>query len=88
VVGRAQRVAHAARQRLELLQVLPGAEALAGAGENDGAHLPVARLLERGGERLVQVTVEGVVDLRPVEADGQDSAFAGGQHLAHAREIR
>ena len=42
----AQRVADVPRLA-ELLQVLPGAEAAAGAGQHDGAHLRVARLLER-----------------------------------------
>ena len=37
----------------ELRQVLADAEAAARAGDHDGAHLRIARLLQRTGERLV-----------------------------------
>ena len=47
VVGRLEVLADVVLEPPELAQVLPGAEALAGAGEHDRADVLVGRLLER-----------------------------------------
>ena len=53
VVRLLERLADAAGERLELAEVLPGAEAAARAGEHDRADLRVRRLGERRREALV-----------------------------------
>ena len=68
VVGLLEPLADRAGDLLELLQVLPGAEAAAGARDHDRADLRVGSLLERGPKRGVQGGVERVEDLGPVRA--------------------
>ena len=69
VVGPLERLADAAGKLGELLQVLAGAEAATGAGDDDRAHLGVGRLVERLAQSAVERAVEGVEDLGPVERD-------------------
>ena len=77
VVVARSRAGDVARGLAELVQVLPDAEAAAGAGDDDRAHLGVARLLERAREPLVHRGVERVEDVRPVERDRQDARRRG-----------
>ena len=88
VVRLLEPLADRAGQLLELLQVLAGAEAPAGAGDDDCANVRGGRLLERGPKGGMQRGVEGVEDLGPVERDRQDRAVARRQHLAHAASLK
>ena len=72
MVGRLEPLADRAGQLLELLQILAGAEAAAGAGDHDGADARVGRLLERLAQSRVQRGVERVEDVRAVEGDRED----------------
>ena len=67
-------------------QVLADAEATAGAGDDDGADVVGAAVLQRRRERLVRRSVEGVEHVRTVERDRHDGAVAGRLDLGHARE--
>src|SRR5487761_182958 len=61
----------------EVLDVIAGAERLAGAADDEEAALPV--LLHRAhgvGELVGHLAVQGVVRLRPVEGDSRDRALA------------
>ena len=69
-------LADAARERLELAQVLARAEAAPRAGEDDRADLRIGRLAQRGREPVVHGPVDRVVDVRPVERDRQNRAVA------------
>jgi hypothetical protein len=61
---------------VELLGVEAGAEGPAGAGDDDGPHVPVlARLLEQVVEGELQLQVPGVVALRTVEGQRQHPGF-------------
>ena len=71
----------------ELLQILAGAEAAAGTGDDDGAHLWVGRFGERLAQRGVERAVEGVEDLRPVERDREHCARPGGEHFGHGSRL-
>ena len=87
MVGRAQPVADVAGCVTELRQVLPDAEAAAGARDDDGAHLLVARFLQRGVERPVHRAVERVQDAGPVERDREDGAVALRFDLRHGATL-
>ena len=87
VIARAQAVADVARRLAELGQVLPDAEAAARAGDDDGAHVRAAGLLERRAERLVHRRVERVEDVRPIERDREDGAVAAGLDLGHRANL-
>ena len=63
-----------------------GAEALALAGEHDGAR--VADVGERLGQIPDQLRVERVAPLGPGERDSQDRPVAFDSERAHARELR
>src|SRR5262249_34126773 len=71
----------------ELLQVLPDAEAAAGAGEDDRPDLRLARSLQRGGEGGVRGAVQCVQDLRPVERDRHDRSLPPALDLGHDRSL-
>ena len=74
--------------RLELGQVLAGAEPAAGAREHDGSDVVVRpRLLERGMEGGVRRGVQGVEDLGAVERDRQHAAVARRQDLGHGLRL-
>ena len=83
VVGAAQPRADVAGGLAELAQVLADAEASARARDDDGPHLGVASLLQRGRKRRVHRAVEGVEHLRPVERDRLDGAVARDLDLGH-----
>ena len=87
VVGRAQPVADVAGRLAELGEVLADAEAAAGAGDHDGADLVVARVLQRGVQRLVHRAVERVEHVGPVQRDRQDRAVALRLDLCHERDV-
>src|SRR6185437_6453952 len=69
------------------LQILAGREAAAGAGEDDGTNLRIARLLQRLAQPGVQGAVERVQHLGPVQRDRLDAALAGDLDLGHARTL-
>ena len=81
VVRLLERLVDRAGDLAELLQVLAGAEPLAGARDDDAADRGVLRLVERLPQGGVEVAVERVVDLRPVERDREDGAVRLGEHL-------
>ena len=82
MVARAQRGADV-RRLPELGQVLPGTEAAARTGEQDGTHLGVARLLDRVQQQPLGLAVERVQDVGPVQRDRLDGAVAGDFDLRH-----
>ncbi len=82
MVRRAQRVADVTRLA-ELLQVLAGAEPAARSGDDDGAHLGVARFLQRVAQRRMKRPVERVEHLRTVECDRLHRAVARDLDLRH-----
>ncbi len=86
MVGRLEVLADVVLEPPELAQVLPGAEALAGAGEHDRTDLLVGRLLERRVQRGVHPGRERVVGVRTVERDRQDGAVAAGLDVGHAAD--
>ena len=86
VVGLLEPLLDRLRHLAELLQILTGAEALAGARDHDGADAGVGRLRQRLREACVEGGVERVVDLRAVERDREDGALARGQDFAHGAE--
>ncbi len=75
------------RRLAELLQILPGREAAAGAGQDDGAHLRVARLLQCLAQRRVQRAVERVQHVGAVQRDRLNCAVARDLDLGHARTL-
>ena len=87
VVAAPQAVADVSRRLAELGQVLPDAEPTPRARDHDGAHLVASRLLQRGGQRAVQVGVERVEHVRPVERDRQDRAVSARLGLGHRRSL-
>ena len=74
VVGLLERLVDRRRDLAELLQVLPRAEPLAGARDDDAADRRVPRLGQRLPQRGVELAVERVVDLGAVERDREDGA--------------
>ena len=82
-----QTVADVSGRVAELGQVLADTEAATRTGDNDRADFGVARLLERGAERLVHRPVERVEDVRPVERDREDGAVAAGLDLGHGATL-
>ena len=86
VVRLLEAVSDPSRKLLELLEILPGAEASPRTGDDDRTHLRLGRLDERCGERVVEFLVERVVDVRPVERDREYRPVAFGQHLRHEGE--
>src|SRR5205085_2186426 len=70
--------------RTELVQVLSGAEAAPGAGQDDRTHLRVARLLQRLTQPVVHGAVESVQDIGPVQRDRLNRAVARDLDLGHA----
>jgi hypothetical protein len=87
VVVAAQALTDVAGRLPELGQVLADAETAAGAGDHDPAHLVAPRLLQGRGERAVQVGVERVEHVRPVERDRQNAAVAARFGLGHPRSL-
>ena len=61
-----------------VVEVLAGAEAAAGAGDQQGAAIPnrASAVVERGAQRAMHILGEGIEPLRPVE---RDDAKAGAQ---------
>ena len=82
VVRLLERRAHV-RHLLELGQILARAEAAAGTGEDDRAHLRVRSLLQRGAQCSVHRAVERVEHVRTIQRDRLDAALAGDFHLGH-----
>ena len=66
----------AARQLLELAKILARAETASGAREDDCANRGIRRLGECRSEPLVHRPVDRVVDVRAVERDRENRAFA------------
>ena len=87
VVRPLERLADAAGQLGELLQILTRAEAAAGAGDDDCAHLRVGCFLECSSESAVKRTVERVEDLGPVEPDREHCSSSVGKHLVRQRQF-
>ena len=71
-----QRLADAARQLLELAKILARAETASGTREDDCANRGIRRVGECSGEPLVHRPVDRVVDVRAVERDRENRAFA------------
>ena len=83
VVAAAEAVADVAGGLAELRQVLPDAEAAAGAGDDDRAHLRPLRLLQRLAEARVHGAVERVQHVRAVERDRENAAVPACLDLRH-----
>ena len=79
----AQPLGDVVRAAAKLVQVLPHAEAAAGARQHDDADAGIRRPLERRAQPVVRRRVERVEDVRPVERDRQDGAVAAYLDLAH-----
>ena len=75
MVVRAQVVGDVTGSARELLQVLPDAEAAAGAGDHDRANGGILGPLERGEDPAVHGRVQRVEDLGAVERDRKDAAL-------------
>ena len=75
--------------RYIVVDVAPGAERPAGAGEDDGTDLRVvAHLVQRVGQRVVQFPVEGVEGLRPVHGEDPDRSVLFDKHgVTHGRPL-
>jgi hypothetical protein len=76
------------RRLPELRQVLADAESTSGTGHDDRADVGTTGLLQRCCESLVHVGVEGVENVRAVERDREDSAFATRLDLGHREDFR
>jgi hypothetical protein len=82
VIGRAQRVGNVA-SLTELLQILAGAEAAAGTGEDDRPDVWVTCLLQRVAKVRMECAVERVQHLRSVQRDRLNGAVARDLDLSH-----
>src|SRR5205807_6238654 len=74
VIALTQPRADVARGLPELGQILADTESPPRPREDHSTDIRLARLLERGRETAMQLRVEGVEDVGPVERDRQDGA--------------
>ncbi len=83
-LGEVRRSVHLAR--IAVAEILSGAEALAVAGQEDGAAGFVAGcLFQRGAQRQMHLLVESVAPVGPVEGDFDPAVMPGRQDcFAHA----
>ncbi len=70
------------------MHVAAGTEVAAGTGDHDRADFAVTRLLQRGGQALVHLGVEGVEDVRAVERDREDCALTTRLDGCHRADFR